>query len=52
MHGEGFYLGLSALNYAEIGRPSISDSQYSDMLFTMGVQCQFSCVCITSLLAV
>ena len=52
MHGEGFYLGLTTLNYAEVGRNSISDSQWSDMLFTMGVQCQFSCVCITSLLAV
>ena len=52
MHGLGFFLGLTALNYAEVERESISLSQWSEMLFTMGVQCQFSCACVASLLAV
>ena len=52
MYGVGFYLGLGALNYGEVGRPILPDSQWYEMMFTMGVQCQFSCACVTSLLAV
>ena len=52
MHGLGFYLGLTALNYGEVQRGSFSRDQWAELLFVMGVQCQYSCACIASLLAV
>lgn len=52
MHGLGFYLGLTALNYGEVQHGSFSRDQWAELLFVMGVQCQYSCACIASLLAV
>ena len=52
MHGLGFYLGLTALNYGEVERNGFTRDQWAELLFAMGVQCQFSCACIASLLAV
>ena len=52
MHGLGFYLGLTALNYGEVEQGGFTRDQWAELLFAMGVQCQFSCACIASLLAV
>ena len=52
MHGLGFYLGLTALNYGEVERSGFTRDQWAELLFVMGVQCQFSCACVASLLAV
>lgn len=52
MHGLGFYLGLTALNYGEVERNGFTRDQWAELLFAMGVQCQFSCACVASLLAV
>lgn len=52
MHGVGFLLGLSALNFAEVVPGQFSREQWAEMMFAMGVQCQFSCACVASLIAV
>ena len=52
MHGLGFYLGLTALNHGEVERESFSREEWAELLFVMGVQCQYSCACIATLLAV
>ncbi len=43
-NGMGFYLGLSALNFAEADRPVrlLTKQQLSEMYFTLGLQCHFS----------
>ena len=52
MHGIGFYLGLSALNFAEVLPGQFSKEKRAEMMFAMAVQCQFSCACVASLFAV
>ena len=52
MHGIGFYLGLSALNFAEVEPGQFSKEKWAEMMFAMAVQCQFSCACVASLFAV
>lgn len=52
MHGLGFYLGITALNYGAVERSAFTCDQWAELLFAMGVQCQFSCACVASLLAV
>lgn len=52
MHGAGFLLGLKALNYGEVDKPMLSQQQWAEFLFTMGIQFQFSCACIAPTLAV
>ena len=51
MRGSGFYLCLCALNYGEVNRHAFTNDQWAEMMFAMGVQCQYSCACIASLLA-
>ena len=52
MHGAGFLLGLKALNYGEVDRTMLSQQQWAELLFTMGIQFQFSCACVAPTLAV
>lgn len=43
-NGMGFYLGLSALNFAEADKPTrlLTKQQLSEMYFTLVLQCHFS----------